>query len=385
MRKNILLNLLLFAMVITACGQTPRNNQLQLKSATTASIASNYDLDEDIGEMIMVGFRGLTVEKDNHIVRDIKEYHVGSVILFEYDAPTGKHRRNISDMKQLSSLCASLQKLADNNLLIGVDQEGGKVSRLKSEYGFSAIPSAKTMAKGGNDTLSHYATLTASMLRKAGINLDFAPVADVDVNPQCPVIGKLGRSFSSDPNEVELCCRIWLGTFKKNKIIGCLKHFPGHGSATGDTHQGLVDISDSWTEQELIPYRHLIEQNLVPMIMTGHLMVRQLDEKYPTSLSHNVNTSILRDELGFQGVIITDDLAMGAITKQYGFEEAIRLAIMAGVDLLCLSNNGAKYDADVVPTTVKIIKQMVEQGDISPKQIHLSAERIRKLKKQVMQ
>lgn len=121
------------------------------------------------------------------------------------------------------------------------------------------------------------------------------------------------------------------------------------------------------------------------MVMTGHLMVRQLDEKYPTSLSNHVNTAMLRDGMGFEGVIVTDDLAMGAITKQYGFEEAIRLAIRAGVDMLCLSNNGAKYDENIVPTTVKIIKQMVEKGEITPERIHQSAERIRKIKKQVMQ
>lgn len=385
MRKTILLNLLLFAMGITACGQNPRNNQLQLKSETTAAVVPTNNLDEDIGEMLMVGFRGTKLEKDNHIVRDIQKYHVGSVILFEYDAPTGKHQRNISSVKQLTELCKSLQLYANNQLLIGVDQEGGKVSRLKPEYGFESIPSAKAMAKGGKDSVSHYARLTASMLKKVGINLDFAPVADVDVNPNCPVIGKLNRSFSSDPNVVTDYCGIWLDALKNSGIVGCMKHFPGHGSAAGDTHQGLVDISDTWSENELIPYQHLIAQGVVPMVMTGHLMVRQLDEKYPTSLSNHVNTAMLREGMGFEGVIVTDDLAMGAITKQYGFEEAIRLAIRSGVDMLCLSNNGSKYDENVVPTTVKIIKQMVESGEISPERIHQSAERIRKIKKQVMQ
>lgn len=373
--------------LLASCG----NAQKPAEKATGKVVTVNNDnqqtdsvsLDEAIGEMLLVGFRGTSIDAKSHIRRDIQDYHVGSVILFDYDAPTGTRGRNIKSAEQVKNLCTQLHELSPT-LLIGIDQEGGKVSRLSHGYGFPTILSAQKCAELGFDTVQHYAHLTAEMLHNLGINLNFAPVADVNINPSCPVIGKMGRSFSADPNTVSQCCAIWIEEQHAQGVASCLKHFPGHGSAKGDTHKGLVDVSKTWESSELTPYRKLSQLNTLDMVMTAHVINRQLDPSgLPASLSPRI-TSYLRDTLGFQGVIITDDLAMGAIAGQYNLEQTIRMALDAGADLLCLSNNGGHgYDPDLVPKVVKIIKKLVADGTIDADRIHQSANRVRELKKKL--
>ena len=347
-------------LALVACGNQS-NRSSQVKECT---------LDEAIGRMLLVGFRGTEVDSANHIVRDLRDYHLGSVILFDYDVPTGTRGRNIQGAEQLQRLCAQLRSI-NPALLIGIDQEGGRVSRLNARYGFPSVPTAKRLATLGADPLRHYAALTSGMLTALGINLNFAPVADVDVNPDCPVIGKLERAFSASPARVADCCRQWMGA--QHGVVSCLKHFPGHGSAKGDTHKGLVDVTDTWQRAELEPYRHIPSSS---MVMTAHVVNRRLDPSgLPASLSP-VITSLLRDTLGFDGVIVTDDLAMGAIVDHYSLEETLRLALLAGADLLCLSNNGRQYDPDIVPKAVAIIKSFVADGTVSAERIHRSARRV---------
>lgn len=343
-----------------------------------------YTLEENIGMMLLVGFRGQEVDYDKNveIISALRDYHVGSVILFDYDVPTGTRGRNIKDAGQLKRLCQQLRSF-NPTLLIGIDQEGGYVSRLATRYGFPAIPSAQKCTAKGADTVRHYADMTGQMLEEIGINLDFAPVADVNVNPACPVIGGIERSFSGDPAVVRRCCMIWSEELLNHHVVSCWKHFPGHGSATGDTHKGLVDVTNTWQPYELDPYRHGENgmDRLMPftMVMTAHVINRQLDPSgLPASLSPKI-TSYLRDTLDFQGVIVTDDLAMGAIVQQYSFEKAVCMAVLAGADLLCLSNNGGTYDVNMVPRAVKVIKQMVEDGTVSAERIAQSAERVRSL------
>ena len=327
--------------------------------------------------MLLVGFRGTEIDSTHHIWRDLRDYHVGGVILFDYDVPTGTRGRNIKNAQQVKSLCSQLRSLSPT-LLIGIDQEGGRVSRLSSKYGFPAILSAQKCAERGFDTVRHYARLTAEMLHTLGINLNFAPVADVNVNPDCPVIGGIERSFSSDTAKVTQCCNIWIEEQHKQGVASCMKHFPGHGSAKGDTHKGLVDVTQTWQRRELAPYRALPNCD---MVMTAHVINRKMDPSgLPASLSPRI-TSYLRDTLGFQGVIVTDDLAMGAIINEYSLEQTLRMALEAGADLLCLSNNGSNgYDPDIVPKVVKIIKKLIEDGTVDPDRIRQSANRVRILK-----
>jgi beta-N-acetylhexosaminidase len=370
---KILTSLLMMLALIGCNGNTamPANEE------DNSDTIIEYTLDEDIGEMLLVGFRGVALDSTNHIWRDLKHYHVGSVILFDYDAPSGKRGRNITGVQQVQNLCRQL-RLINPDLLIGIDQEGGLVSRLHPRYGFPQVGAPQRSATIGYDSVRSCASITAQMLYDVGINLNFAPVADVDVNPDCPVIGKMGRSFSPSPEHVTDCCRIWIEEQNKKGVASCMKHFPGHGSATGDTHKGLVDVSGTWKELELMPYEKLVKE--VPMVMTAHVINRQLDpDGLPASLSPRI-TAYLRDTLGFQGVIVTDDLAMGAIVNEYSFETTLKMAIEAGADMLCLSNNGGTYDREMVSKAVRIIKKLVADGTISAERIHTSAERVRALK-----
>lgn len=379
-RKIILLLFLNLMLCMAACGQQEQPAEMQT-DADTELVLDDEQVRKDIGEMLLVGFRGTAIDSQSHIVRDIKQYHVGSVILFEYDAPTGGRHRNVSSPSQLKKLCSDLQALSDEPLFISIDQEGGMVTRMKAKDGFARTMTAKASARGGDDSVRRNAQVVAQELREAGVNLNFAPCVDVDINPACPVIGRLERSFSSDPEVVSRCAAIWLEEQRKQGVVSCLKHFPGHGSAKGDTHAGLVDVSRTWQDQELEPYRKLIAEGKVDMVMVAHVICREMGDSLPASLSPKAIKQKLRGELGFQGVVITDDLAMGAIVKQYGFEEALRLAIAAGSDLLCLSNNGnGRYDADLVPKAVEAIMRMVHEGRLSAQDIHAAAERVRRLK-----
>lgn len=370
----------LIASSLLACGQ---NTPQQPEVIPVSNEYTDQQLLEDIGEMLLVGFRGTTISPKSHIVRDIQQYHVGSVILFEYDAPTGTRHRNVESPDQLRKLCTTLQQYAGGNLLIGIDQEGGNVVRMRSRDGFPRTMSAQASAQAGFDSVTNNAAVIARELADAGVNLNFAPCVDVNVNPACPVIGKLGRSFSKDPNEVTKCASLWINEASKQNIISCLKHFPGHGSASGDTHAGLVDVSSTWQESELQPYRDLFASGNVDMVMVAHVINRTLGDDLPASLSPAIVNELLRNQLGFSGVIVTDDLAMGAITNQYGFEEALRLAILAGCDLLCLSNNGGGYNPDLVPKAVDAIFQLVKSNQIPAESIQSSAQRIRSLKKKI--
>ena len=366
----------LFLLVCTA--------QISCTSAQSRQkTADDAALRNEIGQMLVVGFRGTKPDNNNHIVRDIQQHNIGGVILFEYDAPSRSRPRNITSPQQLKALCSWLKKLSGNTLLIGIDQEGGYVSRLKAKYGFPEFASAQKTASYGNDSVRHYARLTATTLHEMGINLNFAPCVDVNTNPSCPVIGKIERSFSSDENQVARFAAIWLDEQRRQGVVSCLKHFPGHGSSDSDTHLGIADVSDSWSDKELIPYRSLIDRCNVEMIMTTHVFNAKLDSLWPATLSYATLTTLLRDSLDFKGIIITDDLAMGAMTKHYSYDSLIGMAINAGADMLCLSNNGDTYNPEVVPQTIELIYSMVQNGLIPRERIAESARRIKKLKQDI--
>ena len=332
--------------------------------------------------MLMVGFRGMELSQDNHIVADITQLHVGGVILFDYDMPGKRYGRNIKSPQQLKKLNADLQNLTDTKLLIAIDQEGGRVNRLRTIYGFPPTVSAKFQGKINSvDTTVKYAAQTAATLAYSGFNLNFAPCVDVDVNPLCPVIGKLERSFSANPEMVSKHAEIWLMEQAGQGVTGCIKHFPGHGSAKADTHIGMADVTGTWTAAELEPYRRLIQTGKVQAIMTAHVFNAKLDARYPATMSEAVITGLLRRQLGFEGVVVTDDLAMGALVDHYSLEEILVRAVLAGADVLCLSNNGETYDPHIARKAVDIIFKAVQDGRIPPQRISDSYARIMKLKR----
>lgn len=334
-------------------------------------------LDEKLGQLLLVGFRGTTASDD--IKRAISDYHVGSVIYFDYDVETKTRERNISSPAQLQELSQELQNIARIPLFISVDEEGGKVSRLKSRYGFSSKPSPEALGHKDVKFVEKSAKALAKELRMGGINVNFAPLADVNVNPQNPVIGSLGRSFSSDPKKVERYCEAFMKGQASENVVSVLKHFPGHGSSDADSHEGLVDVTESWSERELIPFAGLIEKNQVNLIMSAHIFNRNLDSEHPATLSKKTIDGLLRTKLGYEGVVISDDMNMGAIADHYGLKEAIFLAVDAGIDILLFGNN-LIYDEDLAPKAHGILKELVLSGRLSEARIDQSVRRVLELK-----
>ncbi len=337
-------------------------------------------LDRMIGQMVMVGFRGPAIDESNVIARDIESGLVGGVVLFDRDLMLKSKVRNIESPEQVRKLSGDLQALAQIPLLIAVDQEGGRVQRFKEERGFAQTPSARELGRETIEKVLEAGTTVGRTLASVGCNLDFAPVADVDVNPDNPVIGKLGRSFSADPEQVAGDCLAFIDGLVEQGVLPCLKHFPGHGSSTGDSHLGVVDVTDTWSEKELLPYREILAQQSSPMVMTAHIFNARLDPDHPATLSKKTITGLLRNKLGFDGVVVTDDLQMKAIAEQYGLEQAVFLAIDAGADILLFGNN-LSYDPQIAAKVGSLVREMVEDGRISRKRIEQSFNRIMALKK----
>lgn len=345
--------------------------------------ASDVTLDKKIGQMLKIGFRGLEAPPESSIAEAIKKYHIGGVVLFDYDVPKDTALRNIESPAQLNQLTSQLQKYADIPLLIAIDQEGGKVARLKPLYGFPASVSAEYLGSLDNvDSTKYYAGQIAETLKKAGINTNLAPVVDLNTNPDNPVIGGLDRSYSADPETVVRHAEIYINQMHKNGIITTLKHFPGHGSSEDDSHKGITDVTKTWQRKELLPYRKLIANGTADIVMTAHIYNAKLDSTYPATLSKPIITGILRDSLGFEGVVMSDDLQMGAIRKYYNLKETIKQSILAGVDILSFANNSV-YDPEIAAKAHGIIKELIKEKVISEERINESYQRIMKLKERL--
>jgi autotransporter-associated beta strand protein len=213
-----------------------------------------------------------------------------------------------------------------------------------------------------------------------GLNLNLAPVVDLDAHPDNPIIKGKKRSFAADPDVVARHAAEFVRAHRALGVVACAKHFPGHGSAKGDTHLGLVDVTATWHERELVPFRRLIEAGLCDMIMSAHVFNAKLDSQRPATLSKKVITGMLREQLGFNGVITSDDMEMKAISSQYGLENSVPAAIEAGIDVLCFGNN-LSYDVDIAPKAIAIIERAVKSGRISEARITESYERVLALKR----
>ncbi len=311
------------------------------------SFLHTKSLEDKIANMLIIGFQGQKAPKFN--------YPLAGIILFS---------KNIKSKKQLKTLTGKLK-----NKLICIDQEGGFVSRLK----YIKTPSAKVVANKGALFAQKSYSAMAYMLKDLGINCNFAPSVDLAINPENEVIVKNQRSFSSDPKVLTKFASIFISEMKKKGILTTLKHFPGHGSSFKDSHDGFVDVSDTWSEKELIPFKNLDTK----MIMTAHIFNKNIDPRYPATLSYKTNQILLRQKLGFKGVIVSDDLQMGAISKNYDLKQTLKLAINAGLDMLLFGNQIDKpIDAKEI---INLVKDLVKEGKIPIKTIDLANDRINKL------
>lgn len=343
--------------------------------APSSTLPQEPPLDQVIAGLLIVGFRGLTLATDSW-VRAAIDAGLGGVILFDRDQNTGRER-NIHSPDQVAALVNQLHGAAGGRkLIVSIDQEGGVVTRLSPAHGFPAIASEAAIGRGTVATARTWAATIARSLAKAGIDLNFAPVVDLDVNPTSAAIGALDRSFSADADVVVRMATIEVDAHRAAGVRTVLKHFPGIGGATTNTDLGIADVSKTWTRNELEPFRRLIAGGTADAIMAGHVINRQLDPRLPASLSRAVVTDLLRGELGWLGPVVTDDLQAGAITKAFGQDEAIVRALEAGNDLLLFANQQV-YQAAVVPRTVAAVQVAVESGRLSEVRLRDSWRRVR--------
>jgi len=346
-------------------------------------LSAEVSLEHKIGQMLMVGFYGTSASPSSQICKDIKKYHLGSVILFDYNPVDKSKPKNIATKAQLKRLTSELQACShDGKLLIAVDQEGGKVQRLKSKYGFyGKFPKASAIIKMDQSQIKSTYKKMSAELKSVGINYDLAPVVDLDINMKNHVIHGLGRSFGKGPSIVAKYAATFIDAMHSNGVLTSLKHFPGHGSSVGDTHKGFVDVTDLWKEVELEPY-HLLKDK-ADTVMVAHVFNKKLDAKYPASLSYNTITKMLRWKLGYHGVVITDDLQMGAISKKYGLRNTLMLAINAGDDILLIGNQIDQYQVKSTKLLVETIVSLVDNKEVFKINIDKSYRRIQLLKEKL--
>ncbi len=331
---------------------------------------NNYNI---LGYLLMVGIPGLSLDPPTR--EFLAEIKPNGVILFS---------RNIESPRQVAELNHSLQKYAESldldPFLISVDQEGGRVRRLKRP--FSIFPSSWEMANKSDpeSSVREFARQTATELRSVGFNLDFVPVLDIvseEVDLRSTVIGD--RSFGKDPDQVAHLGNIVITEMRSLGIIPCAKHFPGHGATIVDSHFDLpVDErpSEAIKRRDLIPFQKAVQNN-VEMMMTAHVLFTHLDAKYPATMSEKILNELLRKNIGYDGVIITDDLDMGAVSKRYSTESCVIESFKAGADILLICNS-----QDKAIEALASLKSARHDGRISSDKVLISVERIRRLKKE---
>ncbi len=352
-------------------------------------------LRDKIGQMLIIGFEGSHVDKQSAIINTIQKDNIGGVILFDYNPKTKQFDKNIENPEQIRQLNTQLQQANQRAqhkyhrpslpLLISIDYEGGTIgTRLNQSQGFPETFSAAKVSQMSLNDVNKVTETMAITLQNAGFNLNFAPVVDVNVNPDSPIIGKVNRSFSENPDEVTKYAMIYSQAYLSHNVQCAYKHFPGHGSATGDSHLGFVDVSDTWQAEELEPYEQLLGQDQAcNMVMTAHLVNRQLDESgLPATLSHKILTGLLREKLNFKGVIITDDMQMKAISDHYPLDEALTLAINAGADMMIFGNQLSDEPQDP-EELIDIIESKVRSGEISEQRINEAYRHIRAMKETI--
>lgn len=341
-----------------------------------------------LGDLLLVGFAGTRLDGNEELRQLLCDVKAGGVILFERWAATGQPR-NISSAEQVEMLTGEIQSLAlrcaGRRVFVAADNEGGRVMRLSTRLGYLPTPSPDDLGEQGDVALTQLeARRMGATLREAGINWNLAPVVDVAINPANPAVVTLGRTFSSDPDRVISQARGFILGMHEAGVLTALKHFPGHGSSRGDSHLGFTDVSDTAElDVELKPYRVLIREGLADSVMTAHVFNRHLDPWDPATLSRFTVDRILRGSLDYGGVVVSDDLLMGAITQHYGLEEAAVLALQAGVDVLLISQNVAQTDDRAAGRVVAAIAHAVAQGKLSRRRISESLARIDALRERL--
>ena len=304
-------------------------------------------LDQEIASLFCVGFQGTTPSPE---VKELVRRGVHGVILFS---------RNVVDAEQVAALVAELKRFAGRPLLVAIDQEGGRVARLRAPQGFTELPPMRALGERGDPDLAReIGALLGRELRAVGIDQDYAPVVDVDTNPANPVIGD--RSFSRDAEAVGRLGAALAEGLQSEGVAACAKHFPGHGDTSQDSHQDLPRLAhglERLRAVELPPFRALARAG-VAAVMTAHVVFEALDPRRPATLSPEV-MRLLREEAGFRGCAVSDDLEMKAVAEHFPLEEAAPGAVLAGVDALLVCHH-----AEVQHRAIDLVRRAAEDGRI---------------------
>ena len=329
------------------------------------------EIREMLGQKLVFGFHGTQLTEEFKAL--IRRYKIGNVILF---------LRNVESASQLRQLCSDIQTLIREETgypaFIIIDQEGGMVSRLPEDA--VDVPGAMALAATGKPENARLASeITIRQLRGLGANFNMAPVLDVNSNPANPVIGV--RSFGDDPERVAAFGCASIAPYENSGVLCCVKHFPGHGDTAVDSHLGLprVDKTEEELEQlELIPFRRAIAAG-APAVMMSHVLFPNIaDDQLPCTMSRRMVTDLLRNKLGFRGLILTDCMEMLAIQKHYGTPQGVVAAIRAGVDLAEISSR-----MDLEEASAKAVNEAAARGELNLQEIQESVERILKFKQQL--
>jgi len=322
---------------------------------------------ENLGELFIMGFSGLELSPES--ASFMKQSRIGGVILFSpnYDSPA-----------QVAELVTQVQECKSSApLWISVDHEGGKVQRFKKH--FTRIPEAADIAATNSPNLAfEISSLMAKELAAVGVNLNFCPVADINTNPKNPIIGR--RAFGETEDQVSKFVTAMVRGHLTNGVQPCVKHFPGHGDTTVDSHLALPKVTTPLSvlmERELKPFSKAFKAKCA-MVMTAHILFPELDAEFPATLSSKILRKILREDLRFNKIIISDDLEMNAITDHYGAEDAPRLAIQAGCDLLIYRSEKATRLAHAA------LVKALETGKLAPEIVMTAVERCRSVKKEAL-
>ncbi len=344
------------------------------------------------GKLIMGGFDGLQLSSSPRFTELLQTIGLGGVILFRRNVDTPSQLRELTWSIREANYCdpaasyqtahqalpASHQASAAAAIappIIAVDQEGGKVARLRPPHFTQWPPMARLGATGDQGLAFRVGAAIAVELVSVGINMDFAPVADVNTNPDNPIIND--RSFSSDPEMAGLMASAFARGLQSVGVASCMKHFPGHGDTWVDSHLELPVINhhlDRLRRLEFTPFRMGLQAGAAS-IMTAHILLPALDDRHPATLSKAVITGLLRQELGFDGVIVTDDLEMAAVAQRYSIEEMVTLGLDAGIDIFLICHN-----PELQLRAIEKLVKLVESGEVARSRLEESALRIEMMK-----
>ena len=323
-----------------------------------------------VGELFILGFYGKAVP--GWLKTFAGRFGLGGVILFDYACRTQAYDNNIESPEQVRQLCAEISALPSSPLVF-IDQEGGLVRRLKDSRGFAPLPSARDFNRLAPEQKRAILTTSFAEMRQLGIHYDFAPVIDVDYNPDNPNIGRIKRSFSADIAEVEANALLAGDVACEQRIGLCLKHFPGIGGAVVDSHQAFMDISDSLRAEQEELFYSLAPRMFGDAVLVSHAIVRQWDEERPMTLSQ-AGVGRLRARLP-DTLLITDDMQMQGLQQALGTREASLQSLKAGMDMLCIGNNLLDQEQEMAGIAEYIVEGLRE-GSLSAPAIEQSIARV---------